>query len=175
MLNLKVNSSLGKFNVNLPTKFEEITNDYLEYATSHINVAPEYSLIGLVYREKLATILNSSKKNKEINTSVVPVFIKAGNTESKFINDLKLGNVIIVPGSDLAIGIHCNSPLNSLSIPNVVRVCSDDNSVYKYAITNTEYCYFLEFKFVPNSAIKGLIGKSAPLEVDPYISAIKED
>lgn len=173
MLNLKVNGNVGKFILNLPTMFKEVTNEYMDNAVKHIAVAPEYSLIALVYREKLAVILNSAKQNKEMNTSVVPVFIKAGTTDSKFIKNIKLGNKVIVTGSDLSIGIHVNSPLNSLSIPNVVAICNGDNEVYKNAITSTEYCHFVEFKLVPNSAIKGVIS-AASMQVDPYVQRVAE-
>lgn len=173
MLKLEVNSNAGKFILNLPTMFKEITNEYMDNAVKHIAVAPEYSLIALVYREKLTVILNSAKQNKEMNTSVVPVFIKAGTTDSKFIKNIKLGNKVIVTGSDLSIGIHVNSPLNSLSIPNVVAICEGDNNIYKEAITSTQYCHFVEFKLVPNSAIKGLIS-AASMQVDPYIQKVTE-
>lgn len=173
MLKLEVNSNAGKFILNLPTMFKEVTNEYMDNAVKHIAVAPEYSLIALVYREKLAVILNSAKQNKEMNTSVVPVFIKAGTTDSKFIKNIKLGNKVIVTGSDLSIGIHVNSPLNSLSIPNVVAICEGDNNIYKEAITSTQYCHFVEFKLVPNSAIKGLIS-TANMQVDPYVQRVTE-
>lgn len=173
MLKLEVNGNAGKFILNLPTMFKEVTNEYMDNAVKHIAVAPEYSLIALVYREKLAVILNSAKQNKEMNTSVVPVFIKAGTTDSKFIKNIKLGNKIIVTGSDLSIGIHVNSPLNSLSIPNVVAICEGDNNIYKEAITSTQYCHFVEFKLVPNSAIKGIIS-SASMQVDPYVQRVSE-
>ena len=173
MLKLEVNGSAGKFLVNVPTVFSEISKEYLDNAVKHIEVAPEYSLVALIYREKLAVILNSAKQNKEMNTSVVPVFIKAGTTDSKFIKNIKLGNKVIITGSDLSIGIHVNSPLNSLSIPNVVAICNGDNEVYKNAITNTEYCHFVEFKLVPNSAIKGVIG-AANMQVDPYVQRVTE-
>lgn len=170
MLKLNVNGNAGKFIMNLPTEFSEISKDYLQYATKHIEVAPEYSLVALVYREKLAVILNSAKQNKEVNTSVVPVFVKAGNTDTKFVKNMKLGNTLIITGSDLAIGIHVNSPLNSISIPNVVAVCNGDNNIYKEALTNTQYCHFVEFKLVPNSAIKGVINPIDFPSNDPYIS-----
>lgn len=170
MLKLNVNGNAGKFIMNLPTEFSEISKDYLQYATKHIEVAPEYSLVALVYREKLAVILNSAKQNKEVNTSVVPVFVKAGNTDTKFVKNMKLGNTLIITGSDLAIGIHVNSPLNSISIPNVVAVCNGDNNIYKEALTNTQYCHFVEFKLVPNSAIKGIISPIETNTIDPYIS-----
>lgn len=169
MLKLKINGNAGKFNVNLPTDFSEITNDYLSTVTKHIDVAPEYSLVALVYREKLAVILNSSKQNKEINTSVVPVFVKAGDTDTKFIKKMRLGNVAIVTGSDLAIGIHVNSPLNLLSIPNIVSICYGDNNIYKDALTNNQYCHFVEFKLVPNSAIKGIICDVDKNTINPYV------
>lgn len=169
MLKLKINGNAGKFDVNLPTDFSEITSDYLSTVTKHIDVAPEYSLVALVYREKLAVILNSSKQNKEINTAVVPIFVKAGDTDTKFIKKMRLGNVAIITGSDLAIGIHVNSPLNSLSIPNIVSICDGDNNIYKDALTNNQYCHFVEFKLVPNSAIKGIVGAIDMNVVNPYV------
>lgn len=169
MLNLKVNGKAGKFTLNLPTMFKEISNEYLDNAVKHITVAPEYSLVALIYREKLAVILNSAKQNKEMNTSVVPVFIKAGATDSKFIKSIKLGNKVIVTGSDLSIGIHVNSPMNALSIPNIVAVCEGDNNIYREAMTSTEYCHFVEFKLVPNVAIKGIISSAEFLGMNPYI------
>lgn len=173
MLKLEVNGSAGKFLVNLPTEFSEISKEYLDNAVKHIEVAPEYSLVALIYREKLAVVLNSAKQNKEMNTAVVPVFIKAGRTDNKFVKSIQLGNTLVITGSDLAIGIHVNSPLNSLSIPNVVAICNGDNEVYKNAITNTDYCHFVEFKLVPNSAIKGIIS-AASIQVDPYVQRVKE-
>lgn len=169
MLNLKVNSKAGKFTLNLPTMFNEVSNEYMDNAVRHIAVAPDYSLVALVYREKLAVILNSAKQNKEMNTSVVPVFIKAGATDSKFIKSIKLGNKVIITGSDLAIGIHVNSPSNALSIPNVVAVCKGDNNVYREAMIIAEYCHFVEFKLVPNSAIKGIISSAEFPSINPYI------
>lgn len=171
MLNLKVNGKAGKFTLNLPTMFNEVSNEYLDNAVKHISVAPDYSLVALVYREKLAVILNSAKQNKEMNTSVVPVFIKAGTTDSKFIKSIKLGNKVIVTGSDLSIGVHVNSPSNALSISNVVAICEGDNNVYREAMTITEYCHFVEFKLVPNSAIKGIISPADFRMIDPYISS----
>lgn len=170
MLNLKVNGKAGEFTLNLPTMFKEVSNEYLDNAVKHITVAPEYSLVALVYREKLAVILNSAKQNKEMNTSVVPVFIKAGATDSKFIKSIKLGNKAVITGSDLSIGVHVNSPLNALSIPNVVAVCEGDNNIYREAMTSTEYCHFVEFKLVPNSAIKGIIGPAEFPSINPYIT-----
>lgn len=169
MLNLKVNGKAGKFNLNLPTKFNEVSNEYLDNAVKHISVAPDYSLVALVYREKLAVVLNNAKQNKEMNTSVVPVFVKAGTTDSKFIKSIKLGNKVVVTGSDLSIGIHVNSPLNALSIPNIVTICDGDNNVYREAMTNTEYCHFVEFKLVPNVAIKGIISAANFPGIDPYV------
>lgn len=170
MFNFQVKTPNGVYNVNLPTNFSEVSKDYLRYATEHIQVAPEYSLVALIYRERLAVILNSSKQNKELNTSVVPVFVKAGKTDSNFINNMQLGDTIIITGSDLSIGVHVNSVLNVLSIPNIVAMCKDDSNSYKNALKNSDYCHFVEFKLVPNSAIKGILGAVKFSNVNPYVS-----
>ena len=172
MLHLEVKAKEGKYLLTLPTDMKEISNEYLSAVTKHVNVAPEYSLVAVVYREKLAIVLNNAKQQKEINASVVPVFVKAGDTENKFVKKGKLGDLLIVSGSDLAIGYHINSALNELSLTNIVNVCNIDDSVYRTVLTNTQNVYFVEFKIIPNSAIKAVLDEITVNVKQPYVAYV---
>lgn len=156
MLEFNVNGNQGEFQVKLPTSLSELTPDYLTTVTKGINVAPNYSLVGLCYREKLSTIILSIRqRKKQIDTPVVPIFIKTGAVNDYFIESINIGNKLIIPGSDLAIGNHVSTPKNLITINNILELVEGDKDIYQEALANNEYCYFLEFKIVPNCAIKG--------------------
>lgn len=176
MLEIQTNGNLGKFNIKLPTKLSEITEDYLNRVTEGIEVAPNYSLIGICYREKLSTvILSVRQRKKQIDTPVVPIFIKAGENTSDFISNINTGNRIIISGSNIALGNHVSTPNNNITINKVLEFIDGDSEIYKEAMKHNDYCYFLEFKLVPNCNI---IGCYKNLNVasfeDPFISKIIE-
>lgn len=78
MLKFEVNGKRGAILMNLPTKLSEITPEYLNEVTSNVVVADNYSLIGILYRESLASvILANNRKQKNITTAIIPVFVKA--------------------------------------------------------------------------------------------------
>lgn len=158
-----VNGSYGKFILNLPTDFTEITPEYLLSVTEELSIAKGYSLIAIVYRERLAIILNSASKQQALNTAVIPVFVKHGETEHKFIESLSAGDKVVITGSNIARGIHIAAPNNELNIDRIVNLCKDDKNVYKEAITSREYLYFVEFKLVPDYDICGKIGDTKPI------------
>lgn len=159
--------------LSIPTSISEISAEYLKNCTNHVTPAPEYSVVALCYREKLAIVLNSSKKKDNINSSVVPLFVKSGVSESDFCNGIKTGNPIVVTGSDLSMGIHINSPINSISLNEVVAFCSQNNDINKQAFKDQRYCYFVEFKLIPNCDIKGVIGEVEKY-INPYIEISKD-
>ena len=105
MLKFEVNGKRGSIIMNLPTKLSEITPEYLNEVTSNVVVADNYSLIGILYRESLASVmLANNRKQKNITTAVVPVFVKAGTTDTEYIKNMSCGDKIIIAPSDIAIG-----------------------------------------------------------------------
>lgn len=176
MQSIKLKKDGKIITLNLPTNFKEITPKYLLDVCNHITIANDYSLVALIYKEKMTMIVNSSKKSTPMNTTVVPLFVKAGNSDSEFINCLKEGNAIIVPGSDLELGIHVNSVYNILSINNILSLIMSDES--KEVLRNTfKYdmpFFFVEFKLVPNCAIHGALDDIA-YSGDKYQFISEED
>ncbi|AXF52145.1 MAG: hypothetical protein [crAssphage sp. isolate ctcc615] len=156
MVHLNVKGKNGEFNVNLPTSIDEITKEYIADVTSAINIAPNYSLIGTIFREKLSTIILSAKRNnKDASVSVIPVFVKCGETDDTFIQNLNIKDKLIVSASDIMLGHHVSTPNNLLTINTLMEIIDGDRDIYQKVNANSEYCYFIEFKLIPNCNIHG--------------------
>lgn len=169
MLNVKLESS--NTTLHLPTSIKEITNDYLNAVTNNITVAPNYSLVALVYKDKLSNIILATKQNKNIATRVVPVFVKRDvNEKNEFIKTINTGNVIIVSPSDIEIGNHVNCPNNSLSIGRVTDMIQKDPTISKKALAFPEIVCFVEFKLIPNCAIKAKVTETDQTTfINPFV------
>lgn len=75
MLTLNVNGKRGAYELNLPTTLNEITKEYIDSVTNNIIVDANYTLIGVVYRERLSTlIIAANRKNKKSDIPVIPIF-----------------------------------------------------------------------------------------------------
>ena len=112
MKTFKVDGNLGEFTINLPESLDEISIEYLKSCTDFVHPAPNYALVGIVYKDGLSTVLTVSKKKQDVNVAIIPIFIKAGDSDSDFIKSLSIGDKIVVAGSDLSIAHHVNSPYN---------------------------------------------------------------
>lgn len=158
MVTFDVNGKKGNFKVNLPTSINEINTDYIKQVTTHVNPAPNYSIIGLIFKEKLSTIAfisNKSKKNADI--SVIPIFVKTGKTNDEFINNINAGEKLIISPSDIMLGHHVSTPENPITINNIIDILNGDTITYNKLInSNNKYCYFIEFKLIPNCNIHGV-------------------
>lgn len=172
MLKFEVNGKRGAIVMNLPTKLSEITPEYLNEVTSNIVVADNYSLIGIIYRESLASIVLANSKQKNITTSVVPVFVKAGTTDTDYIKNISCGNKIIIAPSDIAMGHHVSCPKNMITINNILEYCDGDKATYQCAIGVSQPCYYLEFKIVPNCNIHGNYIEESSSYKNPFIEFI---
>ena len=156
MLTLNVNGKQGAFTLNLPTTLTDITEEYINNVTSHIEVDANYTVIGVVFREKLSTLALAARKNKKnSDIAVIPIFVKAGKTDSEFINNLSIGEKLIISPSDIMLGYHISSPRNLLTINTILDIMEGDTEVYNKLIGIQEQCYFIEFKLIPNCNIHG--------------------
>lgn len=154
MLKFQTNSRNGSKLFTFPTDLKEITPDYLRSVTEDVKVADNYVLVALCYREKLSTIIMTSRqKNPSINANVVPLFVKSGNTDNGFVNDINSGDILIITGSQLALGVHVVSPTNTLNVNHFVAAIEGDATAYTRATDYREYIYFLEFKLIPANEI----------------------
>ena len=174
MLKLDVNSKSGVYKLNLPTSLNEIEESYIKEVTNHVVVDANYTLIGVVFREKLSTIILAARKNKKnSDIAVIPVFVKAGKTDSELINSLNIRDKLIVSPSDIMMGYHISAPNNLLTINTFLDIVEGDINLYNKAMSVQDYCYFIEFKLVPNCNIHGAYKQPEVEEfVNPFITKI---
>ena len=174
MLKLDVTSQSGGYKLNLPTSLNEIDESYIKEVTNHVVVDANYTLIGVVFREKLSIIILAARKNKKNSDSaVIPVFVKAGKTDSELINSLNVRDKLIVSPSDIMMGYHISAPNNLLTINTFLDIVEGDINLYNKAMSVQDYCYFIEFKLVPNCNIHGAYKQPEVEEfVNPFITKI---
>lgn len=152
-----------------PTDFKEIEKSYFTSVTNNVNIADNYSLIALVYHDTLGKIILTRKQNKKgITSGVVPVFVKAGNTDSDFINSANVKDKIIISSTQLSLAQHVIVPQNVLSLDYFIKWLDKDNTVSNRYQNNygKEECYFVEFKLVPNCDIVGFYVNDKPTVVE---------
>lgn len=169
MKTFKVDGNLGEFTINLPESLDEISIDYLKSCTDFVHPAPNYALVGIVYKDGLSTVLTVSKKKQDVNVAIIPIFIKSGDSDSDFIKSLSIGDKIVVAGSDLSIAHHVNSPYNKITPSNIIRLADGDKNIYSEALRHNSPVCFIEFKLLPASAIHGKLDKTANNFVNPFI------
>ena len=173
MKNFKVNGALGEFELNLPESLDEIPVEYFKDCTEFVHPAPNYALVAIVYKDSLNLILTAAKKKEGAQVQIIPVFIKAGNTDSSFINDLAIGDKIVVSGSDLSIGNHIVSPYNKITPDNIVRVCQNaGREFYQSTLELQTPICLVEFKTVPISAIRSKLDKTPNRFINPFIHKV---
>lgn len=160
-----------------PTSLKEIDVDYLKAVTANVVVADNHTLVGIVYHEKLFNVIVSRKRQqKNLTAAVTPVFIRAGKTDSDFINSAECKNPLVIPSSSLSLGYHVAAPKNVLSLDYFIRAIDGDNSLAKRYDNNfgDEECFFVEFKLIPNVEIKGFYKEAEEVDSKQYVELTRE-
>lgn len=169
MKEINVTFKNAEYKINIPTSRKDITNSYLEEVTQMLDIAPNYSLVALITIEEFVNVVNPSTKKQSPFTAGIPVFVRAGETDDNFINNISCGQTIIISDSDLSMGHHINSPYNKISKGYLSSLLSQDKQLASNAWSINEKCYFLSFKLVPNCNIHGAISEEEPTVVDHYV------
>ena len=164
------------FKMNLPTSLNEITEDYLLGVTNHIKIAPYHCIVALVYRCKLPEIISTARKKKDLATAIVPLFVRV-NLEKDCSEDtvdmfatVKVGDKLVIAGTDLERGYHLTCPKNFITIDNVVRTYNSDDNFAKGVMTDQNYYYFIDFKLIPITDVKGFYSRDKEdTFVNPFI------
>lgn len=176
MKSLELNASFGKCEVKLPTSIDEIPNEWLSNVSSGISLAPHYSLIAIIIKDSLGLMVNTNKNKANNNVSVIPVFIKSNTQDSDFISNLKCGDKIIVSATDVSMGNHVNCTKNSLSANKIVSIIKSSKEYGKNIMFDNTPIFCVEFKIIPNSAIKAASYETNynPIE-DLFVVNIEKD
>ena len=169
-----VKTEMSEVKFNFPTKLEELTSEYLLGVTEGITVAPNYSLIGLVYHEKLSTLFMTCRsKKKNTSIGIIPIFIKSGKSDESIVNTAKVGQKLLISNSQIQLAHHCAAPSNRLTLDYFAKIvdANVDKDLYQTLLVNndSQEVLFVEFKIIPNCDIVALYDKPTKID-DPYVT-----
>lgn len=153
MLEIKVTETKT---IKLPTYFKEITADWLLGVSQRLKLSDDYSLIALVSKSSLFTLATVIKQNKKSPVSAVPIYVKSGYTDTKFIRNIKTGERLVASSTELDLGFYTDFPDNTLSISKFTELIKEHSNIadiQQNPDTAKTECYFVEFKIVPNSVL----------------------
>ena len=173
MINLKVVYQGKDFELNLPTMFSEIDINYLSSLVANVNVAPNYSLIALLFKEKPYAIVSGIKQGKNATVMATPIMIKNGDSNVEFIKNIKLGDRLTISPSDIVYGNQVNAKWNSLNPNLLVNLLEDNKQLYKETQGIMQKVYFVDFKIVPSNGIHAAINNTSAKIVDCYFKESK--
>lgn len=173
MNSIAVNTKKGKVILNLPTSIDDISIAYLKEVTEHIKVAPEYSLVALIYSTTISQVLNI--KNIPANVAVVPIFVKAGKTDSEFIKNINTKDVLTITSGNISLAVHVPNSYNQLSLNKISALLAEDDNVRKISFSDKNIYRFIEFKLIPNCNINAVIGVHNPIKADFIIKGNNKD
>lgn len=176
MVDLKVNYVGRNQTYRLPTSMSEINMDVLKDCVSHIRVAKDYALVAVIFKERPITIVSVSKQNKNASVSGVAVMIKS-NTDDVFIDNIKLGETLVISPSDISMGHHVNSPKNVLTPGFLLNLLQTNVDLNKKLMAVAVPTYFVDFKIVPVCNIHGAVGKIEEMStyyITPDVEESKE-
>jgi len=171
-----VKTEMSEVKFNFPTNLDELSKEYLLGVTEGIVVAPNYSLIGLVYHEKLSTLFMTCRsKKKNASIGVIPIFIKSGAGEKSIVDDAKVGQKLLIASSQIQLAHQCAAPSNRLTLDYFANVINNatDKDLYQTIASDKDQkeVFFVEFKIVPNCDIIALYDKPTQIE-NPYVKVI---
>ena len=165
------------FAFRLPTNISEITGDYLKAVTDDIVIAPYHAVIAAIYRAKLPEVISTNKKSKAMAVAIVPVFVKANvplETEKPtydMFSLIKPADRIIIAGTDIERGYQLSTPNNMITMENVIKIYNHDNTFAKEVMIDQNYYFFVDFKLVPITDIKGKYNMSNPANfINPFVT-----
>lgn len=173
MINLKVVYQGKDFELNLPTMFSEVDINYLSSLVANVNVAPNYSLIALLFKQKPYAIVSGIKQGKNATVMASPIMIKSGDSNVEFIKNIKLGDKLIIAPSDIVYGNNVNAKWNSLNPNLLVELLKDNKKLYNETQGIMQETYFVDFKIVPSNVIHAANNGTSAKVDDCYFKEIE--
>lgn len=170
--------------INCPTSSNEITVDFLQDISKEIYLAPDYVLIGLIQGVKFADLAYANgTKNKNLVTTVLPVFIKAGDTKSEMISAAETKATVHISKSNIELGEHIRLSNNILTLQNIIQYLTIDDDLRRSIVTGKFFSdreiskdtrvFAIEFKVVPVSDIHGVFSKIGTID-NPFVKKIEK-
>lgn len=177
MVKFETNGDNGKQILTLPTKVSDLTPEYLAYLTDDIMIADNYSLVALCHKEKLsAFVLAGRSKKDQMNTSVIPLFVKRGyHEDNDYMSRIEVCDKLLITPTALSLALHVNSPRNTLTMGHLINAIEGDKNAHINALKLNTDVIFVEFKIIPNNEILGVYKGIKVNEFDNPFKVVKEE
>lgn len=174
MKDFKVITKEKEVTISYPESIKDIPMDYIQEITKNIKVGDYHSLIALVYKAPIYNvILTYKQKKKGVDAKVIPLFIKSGKSDiNSSINDAKPKDILIIPGSSLEFAYNVTPAGNIFSIDYLANILDDDANAARRALLDNFVAYFISFKIIANSEIKGFYANSTEKVENKYITVV---
>lgn len=155
----------ANFSIAVPESLNEITPEVLEKLTKDIKLPKYYCLVALAYQTTSFDLAFLGKNSKPQTIKVLPILAKITDT---FKEDFKVGDGLVINKSDIELATHC--PINTkANVSRMIDFINSDSELAKKCTTREIVfdAVGLEFKIVPESAIKGAFKVGYKLD-DPF-------
>lgn len=163
MYNLVNNKA--NFAIAVPESLDEITPKVLENLTKDIKLPKYYCIVALAYQTTSFDLAFLGKNSKPQTIKVIPILAKCTET---FKEEFKVGDGLVINKSDIELATHC--PINTkANVSRIIDFINSDSELAKKCTTReiSFDAIGLEFKIIPESAIKGAFKIGYQLE-DPF-------
>lgn len=146
-------SKKANYAIVVPEKLSEVAPDFLERLVKDIKLPKHYCLVAFAYQTDSFELAFLGKKSGKQTIKVLPILAKVTET---FAEDFKIGDGLIINRSDVELATHC--PIGTKANINAMidYIAADADLAKKCATREITFdAVGLEFKIVPETAIKG--------------------
>lgn len=172
---IRIKSDLKNYAIEVPTSITEIDEKYFKWLLQDVQLAKNYAIIAICYKDRLFSILSDFKNGTTGTKEVVPIIAKA-NTDAE--TPAIVNSIAVVDSSSLERGTHLSLYNNSISFAHICNYCIGDAELSKAIMSGSFFnggkttgaheakmaapdVYFVEFKIVPICDIKASYPKDA--------------
>ena len=98
-------------------------------------------------------------------------FLNAKKPTFDMFTGIKAADRIIIAGTDIERGYFLSTPNNMITMENVIKIYNHDNGFAKDVMIDQNYYFFVDFKLVPITDIKGKYNMSNPADfINPFVT-----
>ena len=172
------------FGIDVPTKENEITAEYLQTVTERVKLSKHQVIVALIMKTKVYDFcmgIRNPKKDQNISiTTKIAKFVPCDkeNNEKPAIDGMATGDIAVIDRSTIERGIHLSVP-TIISPAGLANYLEEDKDLLTAIVTGKEpelakkHICLVQFKIVPMSSITATYNTEVRIE-DCFIKHIAD-
>ena len=172
------------FGIDVPTKENEITAEYLQTVTERVKLSKHQVIVALIMKTKVYDFcmgIRNPKKDQNIAiTTKIAKFVPCDkeNNEKPAIDGMATGDIAVIDRSTIERGIHLSVP-TIISPAGLANYLEEDKDLLTAIVTGKEpelakkHICLVQFKIVPMSSITATYNAEVRIE-DCFIKHIAD-